>query len=210
MTTKTLQDALKALPLFAIIRGVEPKEAVAVCGALIEAGFRAIEVPLNSPEPMRSIEIMAKEFGGEAAIGAGTVLTETDVNAVADAGGVFTVAPNINEAVISAAIKKQLSPVPGVMTPTEAFRAIAAGATRLKLFPADGLPPAHLKAMRAVLAPEIEVFAVGGINEGNMATWRAAGAAGFGMGSSIYKPGDAPDAVLRNAQTTIEKYKQNL
>lgn len=205
-----LADALNALPLFGIIRGVAPDEAEAVAGALIEAGFRAIEVPLNSPDPFRSIDIMARAFGDVAAIGAGTVLTPDTARQVANASGVFSVSPNTDPGVIAAALREGLTPVPGFLTPSEAFAAIAAGAGRLKLFPADGLAPAYLKALKAVLPDGVDVYAVGGVNAGNISEWLQAGAAGFGLGSSVYKPGDTPPQVREKARLAIEAYKRNI
>ena len=205
-----LSDALRILPIFAILRGVKPEEAERICGAFIEAGFRSIEVPLNSPEPLRSIEIMAHAFSGAAAIGAGTVLTATQAKSIADAGGVFAVAPNTDKDVIAASLAAGLTPVPGFMSPSEAFVAIASGARHLKLFPADGLPPAQLKALKAVLPPGTSVYAVGGVSSNTMGDWIKAGAAGFGLGSSVYKPGDSPADVLKKARQAAETYKNNI
>jgi len=180
---------LAECPLVAIIRGVTPVEAEAVGGALVEAGFRIIEVPLNSPEPFRSIETLARRFGDVATIGAGTVLDPIDVARVADAGGRLIVSPNTDRAVISAAVSGGLASAPGVFTPTEAFAALQAGAHVLKLFPAEAASPAVAKAMLAVLPKGTPLLIVGGIRPDNMGPWRDAGATGFGLGSNLYAPG---------------------
>lgn len=185
----TLPDALAELPLLAILRGIQPEEAVAVGGALIEAGFRILEVPLNSPQPLASIASLSAAYGNEALIGAGTVMRPRQVTEIAGAGGRLIVMPHSDPAVIEAAVAAELACMPGVATPTEAFAALAAGAAALKLFPAEGLPPAVLKAWSAVLPPGTGLFPVGGISTENMAAYRAAGAAGFGIGSALYKPG---------------------
>ena len=172
-----LDDAIDDLPLLAILRGVRPEEVVAVGNALLGGGFRILEVPLNSPDPIASIAALSAAFGGHAVIGAGTVLSPRQVAEVAGAGGQLIVMPHSDVAVIEAAMEAGLACVPGVATPTEAFAALAAGATALKLFPAEGLPPAVLKAWSAVLPPGTRLFPVGGINTDNMAAYRAAGAA---------------------------------
>lgn len=195
--------ALDTTPLIAILRRVTPAEAEAVGAALIEAGILAIETPLNSPEPLRSIAVMASRFGDVAAIGAGTVLNAAQVAQTADAGATFVVSPNTDALVIRAALDRGLEPVPGVMTPSEAFAAIDAGASKLKLFPADSCGPDHLKALRAVLPSSVAVFAVGGVGAGEMKAWRAAGAAGFGLGASLYRPGDDAATVKARALDAV-------
>ena len=184
----TLDGALKATPLIAILRGLDPDRAVAVAEVLVEAGFRVIEVPLNSPAPLTSIERIARRVGDDALIGAGTVLTETDMASVADAGGRIIVAPNMNPALGAAAVARGLAWCPGVMTPTEAFAALDIGAQVLKLFPAEMIPPKAVAAMRAVLPREALVAAVGGITPEGMAAYRAAGTDAFGLGSALFKP----------------------
>ena len=182
-----MSDLLADLPLVAILRGVTPARIEGVAVALFEAGFRAIEVPLNSPEPFKSIEIMARQFGNTCLTGAGTVLTVENVNRVADAGGKLLVTPNTDPAVISHGVAKGMTVMPGFFTPSEGFAAIAAGARTLKLFPASTGGTDHLKAVLAVLPKNIPVYAVGGVGAANMAEWRKAGAAGFGLGSELFK-----------------------
>jgi 2-dehydro-3-deoxyphosphogalactonate aldolase len=177
------------LPLVAILRGLPPDDAVAVGGALVDAGFRLIEVPLNSPEPFRSIGSLATAFGTGALVGAGTVLAAADVGRLADAGGRLCVMPHGDPALIREARRRGLVCLPGVATPTEAFAALAAGAEGLKLFPAEMLPPAVVRAWLAVLPKGTRLYPVGGITPEGMAPYRAAGAAGFGLGSALYRPG---------------------
>ncbi|GGL51989.1 2-dehydro-3-deoxy-6-phosphogalactonate aldolase [Wenxinia marina] len=195
-------------PLIAILRGIRPDEAVEVCGALVEAGIGTIEVPLNSPDPLASIRAMADAFGDRATIGAGTVLSEAQVAAVSDAGGRIVVSPNMEPSVIRAARAAGLESWPGVMTPTEAFAALAAGATGLKLFPASLIGPPGLSAMRAVLPPEAPVYAVGGAGSGNFADWIAAGAAGFGIGTALYTPGLSAAEVAARARHIVTAYDE--
>lgn len=177
------------LPLVAILRGLEPERAVAVGEVLVEAGFDIIEVPLNSPEPLTSIAALVEAMGDCALIGAGTVLTEAQVDDLAAIGAQLVVSPNCNPAVIRRTAAHGMVSMPGVVTPTEMFAALEAGATALKIFPAEMVSPAIIKAVRAVLPPQVPVLAVGGINAGNMGAFLAAGAAGFGIGGSLFKPG---------------------
>ena len=193
-------------PLVAILRGVQPGEVVAVAEALFDAGFRLIEVPLNSPEPLESIARLAKAFANRAVIGAGTVLRVAEVSAVQKAGGAMIVSPNTNADVIAATKQIGLVSLPGFATASEAFAALEAGATALKLFPAEGASPAVLKAMRAVLPRGVRLLPVGGITPGNMAPWREAGAAGFGIGSALYSPGVGLDEIARRARTFVEAF----
>jgi 2-dehydro-3-deoxyphosphogalactonate aldolase len=181
--------AFTRCPLIAILRGVKPDEVEAIGDALADAGFTLIEVPLNSPDPLDSIARLAQRLGDRAMVGAGTVLHEKDVAAVADIGGTLIVSPNANPQVIAATADRGLISLPGIATPTEAFAALDAGATALKLFPAEAASPAVLKAMRAVLPPTMRVLPVGGITPDTMQPWRDAGAPGFGLGSALYKPG---------------------
>jgi 2-dehydro-3-deoxyphosphogalactonate aldolase len=198
-----LTGFLARCPLVAILRGIRPDEAIPVTAALEAAGFAIVEVPLNSPDPLRSIAALAREFGNRMLIGAGTVMTEAQVADIAAAGGRLIVTPHADPAVVRAAKHHGLLAVPGFFTPAEAFAMLAAGADALKLFPAEGASPAMLRAMRAVLPPGTMVLPVGGIDASNMAAWRAAGAAGFGIGSAIYKPNDTPAMVSTKAAALL-------
>jgi 2-dehydro-3-deoxyphosphogalactonate aldolase len=191
--------ALRTLPLVAILRGITPSEAPAVGRALIEAGFRLIEVPLNSPRPLESIGALV-EHCPEALVGAGTVLTPAQVQDVHGAGGRWIVAPNFDAAVVRETLAHDMVSVPGIATPSEAFAALAAGAHALKLFPAEAASPAVLKALRAVLPADLPMLPVGGITPESMAPWRTAGAAGFGIGSALYAPGDSVESVTERAR----------
>lgn len=177
------------LPLVAILRGLHPDQAVDIGAALVEAGFRILEVPLNSPRPFESIRLLADAFGGRAVVGAGTVVDPADVARLQEAGGRLVVMPHTDPEVIRAAKAADLACVPGVATPSEAFAALRAGADALKLFPADTLGPAVLKAWRAVLPADVAILPVGGITPANMGPWKAAGAAGFGLGTALYRAG---------------------
>lgn len=192
--------------LVAILRGVTPADVVAIGEALIDAGFGIIEVPLNSPDPIESIALLATRFGDRALIGAGTVLSVDQVEAVAAAGGRLVVSPNCDAAVIARTVAKGMVSMPGVFTPTECFAAIAAGARTIKLFPASLIGPAGVKAMKAVLPPDVDVLAVGGASPANFAEWIAAGAAGFGIGTALYVPGDGADAVAAKARAIVAAY----
>lgn len=201
-----LQRALLALPLVAILRGITPGEALAVGQALVDAGWAVIEVPLNSPQALDSIALLAQAFP-QALVGAGTVLRVDEVAAVAAAGGRLIVSPNADGQVIAEARRRGLVSLPGVATPTEAFAALAAGATGLKLFPAEMIMPAVVKALRAVLPPQVLLLPVGGIGTGNLATYHASGANGFGIGSALYKPGMGADAVAQRARRFAEAWR---
>ena len=186
-------------PLIAILRGITPPEAEAHAAALIAAGITSLEVPLNSPDPWDSIARLLARFGAQARIGAGTVLTPAQVQRLAGMGAHLVVSPNADPAVIAATRAAGIESWPGVMTPTECFAAHAAGATGLKLFPASLIGPAGLSALRAVLPPELPVYAVGGAGPANFAAWRRAGAAGFGIGTALYRPGQPVEATARAA-----------
>lgn len=202
-------DALLAeLPLVAILRGVTPARIEGVAAALFEAGFRAIEVPLNSPEPLKSIGLLAKQFGDRCLTGAGTVLTPQEADQVANAGGKLLVTPNTNPAVIARGVEKGLTVMPGFYTPSEGFAAVAAGARYLKLFPASTGGTGHLKAMLAVLPRNIPVYAVGGAGASNMKEWRAAGAAGFGLGSDLFKPDFTDAEIATRAAACVAAFRK--
>lgn len=186
-----LATAMAELPLVAILRGLRPEEALAHGTALLAAGFRILEVPLNSPEPFESIRLLAAAFGTRAVVGAGTVVDPADVERLRAAGGRLVVMPHTDPQVITTAKTAGLACLPGVATPSEAFAALRAGADGLKLFPAETLGPMALKAWRAVLPATVPVLPVGGITPANMQPWRQAGAAGFGLGGALYRPGIA-------------------
>jgi 2-dehydro-3-deoxyphosphogalactonate aldolase len=198
-----LQVRMTECPLVAIIRGVTPDEAVSIGETLYAAGIRIIEVPLNSPEPIDSIRRLAEALGERALIGAGTVLHAAQVAEVRGAGGRLIVSPNTDTAVIAASAEAGLVSLPGYFTPSEAFDAIRAGATGLKLFPAEGAAPAVVKAQRAVLPKDLPLFVVGGVTPDNMQPWLDAGANGFGLGSGLYKPGMTPEQVSERAQAYV-------
>ncbi len=193
------RDWLKRCPLIAILRGVRPDEVEAITETLAGQGIAIVEVPLNSPDPMTSISRLVKRFGAQMLIGAGTVMTEAEVAEVSAAGGRLIVTPHAAGAVVQAAKQHGMLACPGIFTPTEAFAMLAAGADALKLFPAEAASPAVLRAIRAVLPPATAVLPVGGIAAGNMRPWLEAGAAGFGIGSGIYKPGDTAASVGEKA-----------
>jgi 2-dehydro-3-deoxyphosphogalactonate aldolase len=204
--TKTALDkfksAMRELPLVAILRGLKPAEAEAIGDVLVEAGFRLLEVPLNSPQPLDSIALLKRRFP-QALIGAGTVLTVAEARDVSAAGGELIVAPNFNREVVVETVRLGMVSLPGVMTPTEAFAALDAGAHGLKLFPAELASPAVVKALLAVLPKGTPLIPVGGIGADNLHGWISAGAAGVGLGSSLYKPGDDAAAVRKKAASII-------
>jgi 2-dehydro-3-deoxyphosphogalactonate aldolase len=189
--------------VIAILRGVAPAEVLAVGHALLAGGVRVIEVPLNSPQPFDSIALLVREFGQQVLIGAGTVLKPADAERVADAGARLVLAPNLDAAVLRCAKARGLFVMPGVATPTEGFQALDAGADALKLFPAETLGPAVLKAWRAVFPPATPMFSVGGIGEHNLAAFKAAGATGAGIGSALYAPGVALPELTRRARVLV-------
>jgi 2-dehydro-3-deoxyphosphogalactonate aldolase len=199
--SQQLRDCLRRLPLIAILRGIIPEEAPAVLAAL--AGFSILEVPLNSPRPLESIAYLVRHARPDVLIGAGTVLTEADVDGVASTGAKLIIAPNFAPAVVAAAKARGLIALPGVATPTEAFAALAAGADGLKMFPGELLPPVAVKAWRAVLPRDTLLVPTGGVTPENIAAYRAAGADGFGIGSALYKPGMARDDLAQKAAAFV-------
>ena len=202
-----LHRYLDQCPLVAIIRGVTPGEADAIGNALYEAGIRIIEVPLNSPEPLKSIERLATRFGDGVLVGAGTVLDPADVRRVRDVGGRIIVSPDTNTDVIAATADAGLVASPGYFTPSEAFAAIRAGATALKLFPAEAAAPAVLKAHLAVIPRDMPVMVVGGVTPDTMRPWLDAGAAGFGLGGGLYKPGQSVAETLDKARAYVARVR---
>ncbi len=198
-----LKTYLDRCPLVAILRGVRPDEVLDIAAVLERRGFAVVEVPLNSPDPLASITALARAFGDRLLIGAGTVMTEAQVAEIAAVGGRLIVTPHADGRVVRAAKQRGMIAVPGFFTPTEAFAMLESGADALKLFPAEAASPAVLKAMRAVLPSGTLVMPVGGIDASNMGPWRAAGAAGFGIGSAIYKPGDTAGTVDRKAEALL-------
>ena len=203
MPDLSLRDALALCPIVAILRGVRPDEVADVAGALYDAGVRVIEVPLNSPRPFDSIARLVDKFRGRALIGAGTVMSPDDVTRLAETGARLVVMPHGDPAVIRAARARGLIVAPGVATPTEAFAALAAGADALKLFPAEGIPPKIVKALRAVLPKDALVLAVGGVGVDNLADYACAGCNGYGIGSSLYAPGRGVADVAAAARALV-------
>lgn len=202
-----LRSYLTDLPLVAILRGLRPDAAEAVGFSLVEAGFRIIEVPLNSPEPFRSIEILAKSMPADVLVGAGTVLEPQQVDGIRDVGGKLIVMPHADVDVIRRAKEHRLMCAPGVATPTEAFSALKAGADAIKIFPAEAIPPAVVKAWRAVLPKETVVLPVGGIKPDNMKPYVDAGANGFGLGSALFTPAMSVEEISRNARAFASAWK---
>lgn len=194
--------------IMAILRGIEPENAVAIGAALIEAGIEIIEVPLNSPNPFLSIARMVEAHGTLARIGAGTVVTSEQVIEAAEAGATFIVSPNTDPDVIRETKRLSLTSYPGVMTPSECFTALACGADALKLFPGEVIGPAGLKAMRAVLSSDIHCWAVGGVSADTLPAWFAAGAHGVGIGSALFAPGDSARAVAQKARAFVTVYDE--
>lgn len=196
--------------LVAILRGVRPEEVEEIGAALFEAGITTLEVPLNSPRPFESIARLARRFGDEALVGAGTVLSPEEVEQVAGAGGRLVVSPNCNPAVIARTLELGMASFPGVFTASECFSALVAGARSLKLFPAAQAGPAGLKALKSVLPEDCEVYAVGGADAGNFAEWIGAGAAGFGLGTALYTPGASPREVSEKAAAAVAAFDRAL
>ena len=204
--SRALAQAMARLPLIAILRGLTPAEAPTIGQALVDSGFALIEVPLNSPEPLHSIAVLTAQFP-QALIGAGTVLNAQQVKDVHAAGGRLIVSPNFNPAVVAQALAMDMVVLPGVATPSEAFAALDAGAHGLKLFPAEMISPATVKALRAVLPKDAALMPVGGITPDNMAAYQSAGATGFGLGSALYAPGRSADQVCAAAQKFVQAFR---
>ena len=207
MTPSLFDSAFEALPLVAILRGIRPQEAEAVGAVLYEEGFRMIEVPLNSPQPLESIELLSRSLPADALLGAGTVLSVQAVQDVKSAGGQLIVMPHADTEVIRAAKAAGMFCVPGAATPTEAFAALHAGADAVKLFPAELITPTLVRAMRAVLPPTLRVLPVGGITPEGMAVYRAAGVAGFGLGGALYQPGLSAAEVGDRARAFVRAWR---
>jgi 2-dehydro-3-deoxyphosphogalactonate aldolase len=202
-----LHQYLDKCPLIAIVRGVTPGAVEAIGAAIYEAGIRIIEVPLNSPEPLKSIEKLAKRFGDDMLVGAGTVFTPANVEDVRTIGGRLIVSPHTNPAVIRATAEAGMVSCPGYFTPTEAFAALDAGATALKLFPAEAASPDVLKAQLAVVPKDVPIFVVGGVKPDNMRRWSDVGAAGFGLGGGLYQPGQSAEDTLAKARAYVAGLK---
>lgn len=201
--SEQLKRRLSECALVAIIRGVTPDEVEAIGAAILEAGIRIVEVPLNSPDPLNSIERLARRFGDQALIGAGTVLDPADVSRIGAAGGRLIVSPNTYAPVIEAAAAAGMVSLPGFFTPSEGFEALRAGANGLKLFPAEAASPAMVKAQRAVLPRDVPLLVVGGVKADGMAPWLQAGADGFGLGSGLYKPGQSAAETSEKARAFV-------
>jgi 2-dehydro-3-deoxyphosphogalactonate aldolase len=197
------EDAFRDMPIIAILRGVRPQEVVAIARKLFAAGIRIVEVPLNSPEPLKSISLLAEAFADRLVVGAGTVLDPEAVDTIRGAGGKIIVAPNTEPSVIQKALECEMEPIPGFATATEAFTASRAGARYLKLFPAVNFGPSYVKALNAVLPEPINVIAVGGVTAPQFAEWSQAGAKGFGLGSELYRPGQSPEETARVAAVVV-------
>ena len=200
---------LKESPLIAILRGITPAEVIEISEVLVNKNFKIIEIPLNSPDPIKSIEMLVSHFKDEVIIGAGTVTDLTSIKLIAEAGARLSVMPNGSIRIVKAAKASGLITIPGVFTPTEAFAMIESGADALKLFPAEGAPPMVLKAMKAVLPTAIPILPVGGITPDKMTEYQKAGANGFGLGSALYKPGMTVDEVAQNADAFNEGLKRS-
>lgn len=211
MNKEFVRQQIDSLPVVAILRGVRPGEALEIGAALHEAGITVMEVTMNSPEdPLKSIERLASHFEGKMAVGAGTVLSTGQVDAVKERGGAFIVSPNTDARVISRTAEVGLYSLPGVATCSEGFQAIAAGADDLKIFPASVMGPSGLKDLTAVIPKEVGLFAVGGVNAENMAEWISAGAKGVGLGSNLYAAGDSPEEASRKAKVMVAAYREAL
>ncbi len=204
----TLNACLEQMPLIAILRGISPDEAIPVTDILFEEGFKIVEVPMNSPDPLDSIGAIATAYGDRMLVGAGTVMSEKIVNSIADVGGRLIVAPHFDPEVVTAAKARGMYCCPGVQTPSEAFAALKCGADGLKIFPAEACPPNIIKAIRAVLPKDVKVVPVGGIHEGNMADYWKVNSNGFGIGSNLYKSGKSLDEIRAAAKSLVAAARQ--
>lgn len=207
MTMQRFEILMQDLPLVAILRGLTPERALDVGSALRDAGFRLIEVPLNSPEPLKSIETLANALGEDCLVGAGTVLNPQQVDAVHNAGGKLVVSPNTDVSVIRRACENDQIPLPGFSSATEAFQAISAGARYLKLFPASTYGAAHVKALKAVLPADCHILAVGGVGASDMGQWRAMGSSGFGIGGELFKPDYSLEDIKDRARQLVQGWR---
>lgn len=205
--TELLFEAMAALPLVAILRGITPDEVEDVGDVLVESGFRLIEVPLTSPDPFRSIAMLVRRLGSAVIVGAGTVRRTEQLDALVEAGGRLMVTPHGDTALIRAAAARRLSTLPGVATPTEAFAALDAGADALKLFPSDVIPPSAVKAFRTVVGPAVPLYPTGGITLDDLRRYADAGADGFGLGGALYRPGDAASDVRQKAEAFVTNWR---
>ncbi len=204
MKATDFKTTFDQMPLVAILRGIEPSDASGVATALVNSGLRIIEVPLNSPQPLKSIAAIANVFGNDVIVGAGTVLNEDQAHQVLDSGGQLLIAPNLNLKVGEVAARAGIAWCPGVFTASEAFTALDAGAAAIKIFPAEAMPPSGIRALRAVLPREALVLPVGGIGLENMSDYWQAGASGFGLGGSLYKPGQSAAASAQKAGSFVK------
>jgi 2-dehydro-3-deoxyphosphogalactonate aldolase len=202
----SLESLIEKVPLVAILRGLQPERAIEVGNALFDAGIRAIEVPFNSPDPLRSIRLLSDKFGETCLCGSGTVLTTDQVQQTYDAGGRLIVSPNSDPDVIRVAVKLGMVDFPGIATATEAFSAIKAGARHLKLFPGATYGARHLKALKDVLPKDVRVYPVGGVGADDIAEWLQAGAAGFGFGSELFRPTYSTEEISQRARRVVERY----
>lgn len=207
MTDRPQEALARRAPLFAVLRGLPPQESEAVGAVLVDSGFEILEVTMNSPSPFESIATLARTVGDCALVGAGTIVSNDQVDLLEQAGGRLVVSPHCDATVISYAATKGLVSLPGVLTPTEMFSALKAGATGLKIFPAELFTPAAIRAVRAVLPTETPIYVVGGINADNMATYIEAGATGFGLGSSLYRPGKTLTNIEADAKSIVAAFR---
>ncbi|MCT2529611.1 2-dehydro-3-deoxy-6-phosphogalactonate aldolase [SAR92 clade bacterium H921] len=205
-----LETAFSNMPIICVLRGIQPKEVLDIAAVLLSHGFNIMEVPLNSPKPFESIGLLVKEFGSDAVIGAGTVLDTVSVDRLADVGGEIMVSPNTDDCVIKRSIDREIIPIPGFATATEAFKAINAGASYLKLFPANVYGCEHLLSLKAILPSQVKLVATGGLSKVNILEWFEVGVDGVGLGSNLYSTGDRPEDVSKKAKMITDTIKNRL